>query len=143
MSPINLIDTEYVTLQYLPDKKALYHVIHKPYPDDQCFKNTLNAGADALQQYGIHKWLSDDRNLGPMSPELLQWGAVEFNPRAIAAGWKYWANVVPEQVATAADTFVVMQTLFDVGLRMMVFTSLEQGFSWLETVDTEPARSTP
>lgn len=134
-APISILETEYVSLQYLPDKKCLYHVAHKPYPNDQQFKDTLNAGAAALEKYGINKWVSDDRKLGPMSPDLLQWGATEFNPRAIAAGWKFWANVVPEQVATAADTFAIMETLFEFGLRMMVFTSTQEAFEWIDKVD--------
>ncbi|MFN8530258.1 MAG: hypothetical protein U0670_16785 [Anaerolineae bacterium] len=128
------LETEYVTLQYLPDKQCLYHVA-QTYPNDQQFKNALNAGAAALEKYKINKWVSDDRKLGPMSPDLLQWGATEFNPRAIAAGWRFWANVVPEQVATATDTFAIMETLFEFGLRMMVFTNTQEAFEWIDKVD--------
>ncbi len=135
MSPIVLIDNEYVTLQYLPDKKCLYHVVHQPYPNEQALKDTLNAGASALTQYGVCKGLSDDRKTGPMSPELIAWGATEFNPRAIAAGWKFWANVVPEQVATAANMFSIMQEAYDHGLRMMVFTDTDKAMEWLDRME--------
>ncbi len=135
MLSIILIENEYVTLQYLPDKACLYHVVHKPYPDEELIKNVLNTGAAALTQYGICKWLSDDRKTGPMSPEFIQWGATEFNPRAIAAGWKYWANVVPEQVATAANIFTIMQGVFEMGLRMMVFTDTEKAVQWLDSME--------
>ncbi len=135
MVPIILTDNEYVTLQYVPDKKYLYHVVHKPYPNGQVLKDVLNTGAAALTQYGICKWLSDDRKTGPLAPDVIEWGAKEFNPRAIAAGWKYWANVVPEQLATAADMYAIMQAVHGQGLRMMVFTNTEKAIEWLDRLD--------
>jgi hypothetical protein len=134
MTPITIVDNEYITLRYLPDKKIIYHTIHKPFPD-QVLKDALNAGTEALGKYGACKWLSDDRKSGPLSPELVEWGSADWNPRTIAAGWKYWANVVPEEVAAAGALTPVMENLFEVGLRMMVFTDLEEAFQWLDSME--------
>jgi hypothetical protein len=133
MSPITIVDNEYITLQYLPDKKLIYHTIRKPIPD-QPLKDALNAGTDALREYGACKWLSDDRKNGPVSPEIAEWGRADWNPRTIAAGWKYWADVVPVELASAGTLSPVIQALFELGLRMMVFTDLEEAFQWLDGV---------
>ncbi len=134
MSPIIVVDNEYITLQYLPDKGIVYHTIHKPIPD-QPLKDALNAGTEAMQQHGGHKWLSDDRKNGPVSREIAEWGFRDWNPRTIAIGWKYWADVVPQAVASAGTLLPIMDDLFKLGLRMMVFTDLEKAFEWLDHME--------
>lgn len=134
MPPITIVDNEYITVQYLPDRKVIYHTVHKPIPDEP-LKVALNAGTDALRSYGACKWLSDDRKNGPLSPHVVEWGDQDWNPRTIAAGWKYWANVVPEEMASAGTLYPVIQHLFDLGLRMMVFTNLDEAFEWLDSME--------
>jgi hypothetical protein len=131
MSPIIIVDNEYITLQYLPDKKAIYHIIHKPIPD-QPLKDALNAGTEALKKYGACKWLSDDRKNGPLSQEMQEYGFKDWGPRTIAAGWKYWADVVPVDLVSAGALAPVMEAYFNLGLRMMVFSDLEKAFQWLD-----------
>jgi len=133
MLPITLVDNEHITLQYLPDKKMIYHVIHKPVADDQVFKSALDIGTEALKKYGVRKWLSDDRKNGPLSPAFLEWSATDWQPRTIAAGWKYWANVVPTELVAAGTLTPVIEALYDMGLRMMVFSDLEKANAWLAT----------
>ena len=48
MSPITIVENEYITVQYLPDRKAIYQVVHKPIPD-QPLKDALNAGTRSAQ----------------------------------------------------------------------------------------------
>jgi hypothetical protein len=134
MLPIIIVDNEYTTVQYLPDKKIIYHTIHKPI-DDQPLKDALNAGTDALEKYGACKWLSDDRKNGPLSAEMLEWGRNTWDVRTIAAGWKYWAEVVPEAVVSAGTMIPVIEALYELGLRMMVFTDLEKAFAWLDSFE--------
>jgi hypothetical protein len=134
MLPITIVDNQYITLQYLPDKKTIFHTIHKPIPDEP-LKEALNAGFDALKKYGVCKWLSDDRKNGPLSPELVEWGMKDLNPRAIAVGWKYWANVVPEELVAAGALMPVMDVLYQMGLRMMVFTNPEEAMQWLDSLE--------
>ncbi len=133
MSPIVIVDNEYITLQYLPDKKIIYHVVHKPIPD-QPLMDALNAGTEALKQYGCSKWLSDDRKNGPLSREIQEWGFKDWDPRTIAAGWRFWADVVPQELASAGTLLPVMSAVFGLGLRLQVFTDLEKAFQWLDSV---------
>jgi hypothetical protein len=57
--------------------------------------------------------LSDDRKNGPLSPEIVEFGRNDWNSRAIAAGWKYWANVVPEELVAAGTLTSVMGELYN------------------------------
>jgi hypothetical protein len=133
MPPIIIVDNEHITVQYLPDKKCIYHTVHKPLADS-VFQDALNAGADALKHYGVCKWLSDDRKIGPLSQEILQWSATDWQPRMIAAGWKYWANIVPEEIKAAGTLVPLIDVLYGLGLRMMVFSDVEKAVQWLDSL---------
>ena len=130
MQPIIVVNNEYITIRYLPDKKIIYHTIHKPI-GPQLLIEAMDAGEVVMRQNGACKWLSDDRKNGPLSPELIptskNWGA-----DMVAAGWKYWADVVPNDIVAAGTLRPLIDTLFELGLRMMVFTNVEDAFQWLE-----------
>ncbi len=100
------------------------------------FKEALNAGTDGLQKYNVHKWLSDDRKNDALTQEGNEWSFNEWQPRTVQAGWKYWAMVVPEDLAAAGTLMPVIDILFQRGLRMNVFTNLEQAIAWLDKVET-------
>jgi len=133
MSPIIIVDNEYITLQYLPDKKIIYHTIHKPIAD-QMLKDALNAGTESLKEYGACKWLSDNRNNGPLSQEMVDWGLKDWDARTVAVGWRYWAAVVPQAAADAGSLMPLIDILFDMGLRMVLFTDLDKAFMWLDGI---------
>ncbi len=133
MRSITIIDNESITIQYLPDKKIIYHTIHKPI-SGQPLREALMAGTEALRQYGATKWLSDDRKNGPLPPEDAEWG-VAWNRQTVAVGWKYWAIVVPKTIEAAGSMSPAISSLYDLGLQMRVFSQLEDAFAWLESVE--------
>jgi hypothetical protein len=133
MSEIMIVDNEYITMGYRPDGKMIYHTIHKPIgtAQTQLLMDALDAGTATLRQHKVLKWLSDDRLNGPLSPEFLTWSLGDWCPRTIDAGWKYWANIVPKELAAAGTLVPVMENLHKLGLRMRVFTNVEEGLEWL------------
>jgi len=84
MPPIIVVDNEYITVRYLPDKKIVYHTVHKPI-ESRLFMDALDAGGEVMRQNRACKWLSDDRKNGPLSPELIA-GPKIWGPGMIAAG---------------------------------------------------------
>jgi hypothetical protein len=130
MSSIIILDTEYITVQYLADKKLIWHTIHKPIPDEPLIE-ALNAGSDALIKYGATKWLSDDRKNGPVSTKVVEWGLRGWAPRTIEGGWKYWANVLPEVAGTMMP---IIDSLYEMGLKMLLFTDAEKALAWLDSI---------
>ena len=134
MSEIMLVNNEYITMKYLVDIEVIYHTIHRPM-SDQPLRDALLKGFNALRIYGVCKWVSDDRKNGPMTPEDREWGMVNLNQRAMEAGWKYWALVAPSEVVAAGSLFPTMTALQELGLRMAVFSDLEEAFAWIEPLD--------
>jgi len=133
MSKITIYDSEYITVEYWEHKKSIYHTIHQPISAQlEIFKEALNAGTDALQKYQIHKWLSDDRKNDPLTQAGNEWSFSEWQPRTLKAGWKYWAAVVPQSLVAAGTLMPAMEELFKLGLRMMVFASVEEAIVWLD-----------
>lgn len=131
MSPVVIVDNEFITLNYLPDDGIIHHTIHQPI-GGQPLRDALNAGTDALAKYGATKWLSDDRKNGPLSPEDTRWGFESWNRRTVDAGLKFWAIVVPEDLAAAGTLMPVIDELFEMGVTMMVFTNLADALEWLK-----------
>ncbi len=132
MSEVTIYDDEYITLNYLPDKKMLFHTVHKPV-GGQPLRDALLAGYEAIQKYGISKWLSDDRKNGPMSQEDQEWGNENLNKQAPEIGWKYWALVVPEQVVAAGSMLPTIEALYQLGqLRVQVFSNTDEAVNWLD-----------
>jgi hypothetical protein len=135
MSNLTLFSTEYITVEYHPATKLIYHTIHQPIGSQtEMFKDALKAGTAALEKYQVCKWLSDDRKNGPLPDELIEWAATNWNVPTVEAGWKYWANVVPKEIEAAGTLIPVIQNLSQLGLRMAVFTSIEDALKWLETM---------
>lgn len=134
MSSTIIIDNEFITIQYYPKEGIIHHTIHKPI-SGQPFRDAFNTATDFLRDNGVTKWLSDDRKNGPLPPEDLEWGQTDWNQRAMAAGWKYWAVVVPEDIAAAGTFPPVIEDFYQRGLRLMVFTDIDDAMNWLDSME--------
>lgn len=140
MPNIILYNSPYITVEYWPDHKLIHHTIHQPMSQHlETFKAALNAGTEGLQRYQVSKWLSDDRKNDSLTEEGSKWAFGDWQPRTMQAGWKYWATVVPEDLAAAGTLIPVIDVLFELGLRMRVFTSVEEATKWLGTIKDSPA----
>jgi hypothetical protein len=134
MSEITIIQTEYAKLVYHPDTKIVHHTFHKPI-GGQKFREVLDTGASVLEKYHAEKWLSDDRGNSALSPEDTEWSKANWFPRAINAGWKYWALVVPEDIMARINLKEFVDSYFEQGLRIMVFVEPEKAMDWLVDCD--------
>ena len=137
MSEITIIQNEYATLVYHPDTKIVHHTFHKPI-SGQNFREVLNTGAKTLEKYKASKWLSDDRGNSALSPEDTEWSKTDWFPRAVKAGWKYWALVVPEDTLARMNLKEFVDSYFEQGLRIGVFSEPEEAMKWLTICDLPP-----
>lgn len=128
-----IVQNEHMTIKYLPERGVIHHTVHKPVSGAP-FRDSLNIATEFLKENGVTKWLSDDRLNGPLPQEDIEWGFNDWNRRAISYGWKYWALVVPKEVEAAGSLVPVISNLFDLGLKMQVFTNTESAFEWLDSV---------
>lgn len=127
-----LVDNEFITLRYIPDAKVIHHTIHKPISNPDLTK-AMETGLKAMQQHGASKWLSDDRLNGPIDLTDME-TPIAWGKRMVAAGWRFWANVVPEELVAASTLIPFMEQYHEIGLRMMVFTNVDDAFEWLKSI---------
>jgi hypothetical protein len=92
-----ILVTDDFVLRYHPLYKVVHHEFRRFVHGDE-FHDVLEQGLLLLKRHGATKWLSDDRNNGPLKPADAQWSTEDWAPRAMAAGWKYWAVVLPTKV---------------------------------------------
>src|SRR4051812_2371276 len=98
MSTETIIDNEFATLVYHNDTGIVHHCFRKLL-DSKHLHLVLDGGVDLLKKHSATKWLSDNREIEPHDEEDGKWVNESWLPRAIAAGWKYWALVVPDETA--------------------------------------------
>lgn len=130
--PTTIINNEYATLWYHPETKIVHHQFHQPI-GGQPLRDVLNKGLEAFQEHGAYKWLSDDRGNSAMSPEDSEWGTNDWVPRVIAAGWKYWAVVMPAKVIGQMNMQRFIKANSELGIIVQVFSNPEEAMKWLET----------
>ncbi|MFN8528443.1 MAG: hypothetical protein U0670_07520 [Anaerolineae bacterium] len=130
-----IVDNEWATVRYEPKDKYLYHTFHKPIVDNpEALRDIMYKALDTLISNGAEKWLSDDRNNAAFKPESVQEAVSQWGPAAAAAGWKYWALVVPQSIAGRAAMTDLVEAFYGLGVRVAVFTDVEDARAWLETV---------
>jgi hypothetical protein len=131
MSAQPIFASEFITVEYIPEKGVIHHTIHKPVSGAP-FRSALDAGSDAMRDHNANKWLSDDRLNGPISQEDFEWSERDWARRTVSHGWKYWAVVVPQEIVAAGSLMPVIEHFYSVGVRMQVFSSLEAAYEWLD-----------
>ncbi|MBC8170053.1 MAG: hypothetical protein H7X77_00205 [Anaerolineae bacterium] len=134
MADITVIDNKYAKLEYHTDTKIVHHTFHESL-DTEHMKLVLNTGIDLLKQHHAVKWLSDNRALNPHSEEDGTWVNNDWLPRVIAAGWKFWALVVPDDVRGRMNMAEFVDMFYAKGVRIMVFSKFDEAMHWLENVD--------
>jgi hypothetical protein len=132
MSKATLIDNDYVTLWYDPEKKIVHHKFHK-YIYGQQFRDVLEKGLEVFKEKGSQKWLSDDRNNSALPTEDTNWAQSNWAPRVIAAGWKYWAIVLPEKVIGQMNMQHFIDNYSEKGVAVQVFSDPDEALSWLKS----------
>ncbi len=133
MSAINVLDSEYASLWYHPEAGVVHHKFHKFIYGD-AFRTVLSTGVEVMKKNGAHKWLSDDRNNSAVSKEDSEWGETIWTPQVLAAGWKYWAVVLPEKVVGQMSMKRFIDDYSSRGVKVQVFSDPDLALKWLESV---------
>ncbi len=135
MPELQLLDTEYAQLFYDQENRIIHHHI-TPAMQSHQWQELLSKGYQTLKTNGAKKWLSDNRGLQhPIEDEHNAWIFGVWLPQMMAAGWSAWAIVVPDEVAFRAVMIDFINEFYEKGLRIMVFSKLEDGMAWLKSVN--------
>jgi hypothetical protein len=92
----------------------------------------LDRGVELLKEHGATKWLSDNRAMEPHNKADGEWVNTNWLPRAIAAGWKFWALVVPDSTMARMNMSQFVEEFYNHGVRVMVFIDIDEAMHWLE-----------
>ena len=133
MSKQTIFDKEYATLWYYPENKIVHHEFHKFIYGAE-FRNVLTTGLDIFRKNGAQKWLSDDRKNSALPTEDVNWAMGEWSPQVLAAGWKFWAVVMPDKVVGQLNMNRFMKRYIENGLTIKVFEDTDEALKWLESV---------
>jgi hypothetical protein len=129
-APQVVIDNERALLVYHPEHKIVHHELRTVVQGEE-FRQILEKGLELFIQFQACKWLSDDRGNGPLSPEDSEWAVSNWSPRVIAAGWKYWAIVMPEQIMGKMDMTRWIKSYGQQGVTVSAFTLPGTALKWL------------
>jgi hypothetical protein len=132
MDPVIILEDPGYSLRYHPAHKIVHHELRE-YIHGPRFRNILDRGLEAFQQYGAKKWLSDDRGNNALTPDDAAWAMGDWAPRVIAAGWKFWAVVMPEKVMGQINMKRWIKEYSDRGVTVRAFTDPDEAYTWLAT----------
>jgi hypothetical protein len=128
---LTLLDGERSSLWYYPKKKIIHHQFRKFVYKEQ-FRSVLEKGLEAFKTHGACKWLSDDRGHSTLTKEDRLWAANVWTPQVIAAGWKYWAIVMPEKALGQLNMQHWIKVFAEKGVTVRTFMDPDQAMEWLE-----------
>ena len=131
MEKIVVMDNEYATVWCYPEKRIIHHQFHQ-FTHGESFNNTLIQGAEAFEKYRCTKWLSDDRELGIVHPDNAKWGEVNWTPKVVALGWKYWASLMPTKTTGQMSLKAIAAHFQEHGVTVEFFTNTDEAMRWLE-----------
>ena len=129
-----ILDNEFATVWHFPKDKLIRHKFKK-FANGDNFKNVLLAGTDVFEKNGCTKWLSDDTKIGVLDKDDTDWGETNWTPRVLKAGWKQWANIMPERVAGKMRTKEVIKHFESFGVEVRVFEDEDAAYRWLAGIE--------
>jgi hypothetical protein len=132
MAPITVLNDPNASMWYYPESKIVHHQVHQFF-FGPTFRDIMNKGIETLQKNGAHKWLADDRAVAAWAPEDMEWGNADWFPRAVKAGWKYWAIIMPEKAVGKMTVKKLADSYSARGVQTKVFSTPEDGIKWLES----------
>lgn len=137
MNSINVVDNDYLTLWYHPDKKIIHHKVKPLSPPftqryRELFRIGLLAGVDLMRDHNARKWLSDDRDSLPLPTQDVEWGERIWAPKAIITGWRYWAMVVPKDLVGQISSSNIITKFSGMGIVVKIHGAVDDAIEWLD-----------
>ena len=126
-----IIDSDAALLVYRHQEAIVHHTFRRFVHGPQ-FREVLEVGLDLFKKRGACKWLSDDRRNGAITAADGTWALNDWAPRVIAAGWKYWAVVMPRKVLGQMNMRRWAETYGKQGVIAQLFDDPDDALGWLE-----------
>ena len=133
-----ILDNEFAIVLYHVRHKIVHHTFRKPVTS-AVFREALTRGVELFERRGANKWLSDDRANNALHPEDGKWAMEVWSKRAIAAGWKAWAIVMPDAALGKANMRRFIREYSDQGVDVNIFDGADEALEWLKNPVTKLA----
>ena len=128
---ITIIDEAHMALFFHPEHRIVHHEIRTQLPEGE-FQKLLSAGVELMIKHKAEKWLSDDHKQHHITPEDNDWGDRFWAPRAIEAGFKFWAVVPPAKGLGKIQLRRFVEENAARGVTAETFSTYESALEWLK-----------
>lgn len=126
-----VVDNEFAVVTYYPEKGIIHHA-WKKFCFGENFQKLMLTSTQCLKEHKGTKWLSDDRNFSVMTQEDTLWGQQVWWPETKAAGWKFWAIILPTKTVGKINIQSLIDEYSAGGITAQVFEDTDQAMKWLE-----------
>jgi hypothetical protein len=114
------------------------HTEAQSWADPSEMAAVLEAGLQGLTEHGGSRWLADGRNMKAIKQSDQDWIVQEFLPRALAAGLRRVALVIPKNALAIRTVDQLMQRLPAAKVEVASFPTVDEARSWLTESPTNP-----
>lgn len=119
-----------VTITWDPDCEAVL-VVWQGHGEAADFKALLPAEIEVLRRHGASKLLADCRLQGPLPREEQDWADAEWIPKAVAAGLRRFAVVLPNDREAAINLEDRLGRVKTRELQIAFFATAPHARGWL------------
>ncbi len=95
------------------------------------FRAGLDEGLNLLSANRSANWLADLRDLGTVTKEDQEWSNVDWYPRAILAGIRNMAIIMPRSVLSTMSVKNILTKVQDIDVETRYFDSVDDAQDWL------------
>lgn len=123
-------DFDFLNIQWDDSIKSVI-MTWKKFAKGEDFRMGLNEGVNLVNLKGGSNWLADLRDLGTVIKEDQEWSNNDWYPRAIAAGVRFMAIIMPKSFISALSVKNILTKVEDIKVETQYFGSLEDAKLWL------------
>jgi hypothetical protein len=121
----------YLNIYWIEDMRAVL-MEWKKYAAGKDFRKGLDTGLELISRKNSSKWLADLREMQVVNQDDQLWSNKDWFPRAIKAGIRQMAIIVPTDVFGNMSVNRIMENAADIGLTTHYFDSVEEAIDWLK-----------
>lgn len=96
------------------------------------YRQLMNRAVELLERHRVSKVLADVSQLRPLVPDDMGWTTEDWAPRAVAAGMREMAVVLPRNVFAQLSVTRVVENLGDDRIATAQFDDVRNALAWLE-----------
>jgi hypothetical protein len=126
-----LVVHDHVTMELLREPGVLVNTWTGFLKGDE-YRALMDRAIALLAQHGVSKVLADVSQLRPLVPADMSWTTEDWAPRAVAAGMRELAVVLPHNVFAQLSVTRVVESLGDERIVTAQFDDVRNALGWLE-----------